>query len=89
MCMCVCVCVCVLRSCLNESWRFPLPRRDFAFGQRSRGFVWEDSEHDAGLPASISFHFRLGRLSLEHGCSHFLLLVSALFASLLPKGRTL
>lgn len=40
----------------------------------------------AVFPASISFHFLLGALSCEQGCSHFLLLASALFASLLPKG---
>ena len=42
----------------------------------------------AVFPASISFHFLLGAPSLKPGCLHFLLLVSALFASLLPKGTT-
>lgn len=42
----------------------------------------------AGFPELIPFHFLLGALSLEHGFSHLLLLVSALFASLLPKGTT-
>lgn len=42
----------------------------------------------AGVPASISFHFLLRAPFPEHGFSHFLLLMSALFASLLPRGTT-
>lgn len=42
----------------------------------------------AGFPELIPFYFLLGALSLEPGFSHLLLSVSALFASLLPKGTT-
>ena len=87
--VCVCVCVCV---CCAAAWMKAGVFHCYV------GILLLDSSPVAlyrrivkGLavfPASISFHFLLGAPSLKPGCLHFLLLVSALFASLLPKGTT-
>ena len=84
--LCVCVCVCIVQLPECRLACFSLLCWYFANGQQSCAVYQGIVNRLAVFPASISFHFLLGALSREQGCSHFLLLVSALFASLLPKG---
>ena len=89
-CVCVCVCVYVCVCCAAAQMKADIFRcyvetllldhRPVALHGIVNGLP--------GFPELIPFHCLFGALSLEHGFSRFLLLVSALFVSLLPKGTT-
>jgi hypothetical protein len=77
------VCICVMQL-PNWGWHFLFLYWGLCFWKTALRLCLEVNGL-APFPAVTSFHFPLGALSCEHGFSHFLLLVSALFASLLPK----